>query len=279
MEAALDNLKQQVADIKDSPQISDEQWQEFVDNTTILLMAGGEGSRFKTVTKDNDVNKNSFKLPNDDTMFEMTLRMYAEAGFKDFVALVYHHADSIEDLLGDGSTLGVNLKYSYDPEKPIGKGGAVLNALLNGSIPEDNNIIVHNPDDLIINYSGSFPRDIVSGHIHGVKKGGMGTVVVVEETAYPYTGMQVVDNKVENIEMYPKVPIPTHIGVTLFSPDVFPYFKELFSLEEKSDFEKVLFPVLSRENRLFATSIPNECWLAVNNPKAFKQLVKYLNDN
>lgn len=279
MESALENLKQQVADIKDFPQISDEQWDEFVNNTTILLMAGGEGSRFKTVTKDSGVNKNSFKLPNGDTMFEMTFHMYVEAGFKDFVALVYHHAESIEKLLGDGSSLGVNLKYSYDPKKPVGKGGAVLNALLKGFIPEDNNIIVHNPDDLIIGYDGSFPKDIVSGHINGVKSGGIGTVVVVEETAYPYTGMRILDNKVEDIEMYPKVPIPTHIGVTLFSPEVFPYFRDLFSLEEKSDFEKVLFPVLSRENRLFATSIPNECWLAVNNPKAFKQLLKYLGGN
>lgn len=88
--------------------------------------------------------------------------------------------------------------------------------------------------------------------------------------------MKIDNGKVTQIEMYPMVPIPTHIGVTVFSPKSFKYFDKLFYLDKKSDFEKVLFPILSKKRELYAVAIPNECWLAVNNLKVYKQLVAYL---
>jgi len=276
MEKELKELKQKICDIKKFNSVDEAEWLQFSQNTTVALMAGGESSRFRSVPGSENSNKNSYKLPNGDTMIEMTIRMYRDAGIKNFVALVYHKSETIIDLLGDGSKLGVNIKYSHDPEKPVGKGGAVLNALENKSIPENHNLIVHNPDDVILNYNGSFPKDIVSGHINGIKSGSIATVVVVENTPYSYTGMEIHDNKVVSIEMYPLIPIPTHIGVTIFSPKVYPYFRKLFDLTKKSDFESVLFPVLSKEEKLYATSISDNAWLAVNTLKAYNDLIKKL---
>lgn len=276
MQQALQNLKSQICDIQKSPRISETEFNTFAQNTTIALMAGGESSRFSSVPGSENSNKNSYKLPNGDTMIEMTIRMYKDAGFKNFVALVYHKSQTIIDLLGDGSSLGVNIKYSHDPKKPVGKGGAVLNALENGSISESHNLIVHNPDDVILDYDGSFPKDIISGHISGVKSGSIATVVVVEETPYSYTGMEIRQNKVVNIEMYPMIPIPTHIGVTIFSPQIYPYFRQHFDLTKKSDFESVLFPILSSKGLLYSTNIPNNKWLAVNTLKAYNELIKKL---
>ena len=277
MKTALAELKKQVSHINQPQIISENEWQEFCSKCTVALMAGGESSRFQSVPGSEKTNKNSYKLPNGDTMIEMTIRMYRDAGIKNFVALVYHKSETIINLLGDGSALGVNITYSHDPEKPVGKGGAVLNAVLNGSIPEDNYLIVHNPDDVILNFPGNFPKQIVSGHLQGQREiGSVATVVVVEETPYSYTGMKITNNLVDQIEMYPMIPIPTHIGVTVFSPEIYKYFRENFSLTEKSDFEMVLFPILSGEKKLYAVSIPNECWLAVNNLKTYNQLVKLL---
>ncbi len=257
MHKSLQELKRHIASFGPSAKVSDEVWEEVSKDFVVALMSGGEGSRFQEVSGNAKSHKNSYELPNGDTMIEMTIRMYRDAGIKDFVALVFHEAKSIEERLGDGSSLGVNIKYSYDPEKPVGKGGAVLNALLNGTIPRDKHLIVHNPDDVILNYSGSFPRDIIAGHLEGFSKGNLGTVVVVEETPYAYTGMKIVENETTQVEMYPMIPIPTHIGVTLFSPETYALFEEMFNLEEKSDFEGVLFPVLANQKKLYAISIPN----------------------
>lgn len=274
MKQVLDNLKKEVSSFKTPKPLSDSDWKHFADNTIVALMAGGTGTRFQEVSKDKDVNKASYELPNGDTMIEMSIRMYRDAGIKNFVALVFHGAKSIEELLGDGSSLGVNITYSYDPEKLVGKGGAVLNALMNGSIPRNKSLIVDHPDDVIVNYPGSFPRDIAAGHLQGVSEGKIGTVVVVEETPYAFTGMEIKDSEITQIEMYPMIPIPTHVGITVFSPEVYPYFERLFDLTKRNDFEKVLFPVLAEEHKLYATSIPTDSWIAVNNAKAFKQLVE-----
>ena len=256
--------------------MKNEQYKNFMDNCVVALMTGGESSRFKEVEGASDTHKNSFKLPNNDTMLEMAIKMYKDAGIKNFVALVYYEADTIKDLLGDGSKLGINISYSYDPGHPVGKGGAVKNAILNGSIPNNKNLIVHNPDDVIINYKGSFPGDIIAEHIQGTLRGNISTVVVVEETPYAFTGMKICNGQVSQIDMYPMVPIPTHIGVTIFSPESFEYFDKLFNLNKKSDFEKILFPILAEEKKLYAVAIPNECWLAVNNLKAYRGLVNHL---
>lgn len=276
MKEALNYLKSQVSSIQPPKKISDEEFNAFTKNCVVALLSGGESSRFKEVQGSSNANKNAFQLPNGDTMIEMTIRMYIECGFKDFVILAYHEAKSLEDILEDESKYGVNIKFSYDPG-PVGKGGAIKNALENKSIPLGKHFIIHNPDDLILNYKGSFPKDIVSGHLEGISKGNIATVVVVEETPYTYTGMQINDNNVTQIETYPMIPIPTHIGVTLFSLDIRSYFDRYFNYSKKTDFESVLFPILSKEHKLYATSIPTDNWLAVNNYKSYKKLLEYLN--
>jgi NDP-sugar pyrophosphorylase family protein len=86
--------------------------------------------------------------------------------------------------------------------------------------------------------------------------------------------MKISDGAVEQIEMYPYIPIPTHVGVTVFSPGVYDYFTRLFDLSKKVDFESLLFPLLAQERRLYSFMIPGRCWLSVNDPKALKQLVE-----
>ena len=276
MTEILQKLKKEICQTLPVREVEQSIYKNFIDNTVVALMAGGESSRFQEVPGASSTNKNAYKLPNGDTMIEMTLRMYATAGIKNFVCLVYHKAQTIEEVLGDGSKYGVTIKYSYDPDKPVGKGGAVLNALLNGSIPKGKNLIVHNPDDVIVNFNGSFPKHIISGHINNTIAGAVASVVVVEEMPHAYTGMTIADNLITQIEMYPMIPIPSHIGVTIFSPNAFDYFHQLFDLTKKSDFEQVLFPILCQSKKLYAVSIPTANWVAVNNLKAYNTLLKTL---
>ena len=272
LQTELDILAQKIASFHEPAEATETEWQAFVDNTTVAFMAGGESSRFSSVLEGTQANKSAFELPNGDTMIEMAIRMYRDAGFKRFVALVFHNAHSIEERLGDGSKFGAEISYSYDPEIPIGKGGAVLNALENGSIPADHNLIVANPDDVILHFP-EFPRHIGSAHLEGVRNGAIATAVLGQGQAYHSTGMMVVDNKVVDTKMYPFIPVPAHVGITLFSPDAYPYFREQFSLTEKSDFENILFPILASEGKLWSAGLTRGMWIAVNDAKSYKQLV------
>jgi NDP-sugar pyrophosphorylase family protein len=272
MKVALETFRNAIYSPGETVQISDTEWQQFAKNCVVALAVGGEGSRLKAVTESEQIHKTALTLPGGDTMAGRTIRMYRDAGFLDFVALVFHHAQSVTDVLGDGSHLGVHITYSHDPERPVGRGGAIRNALDNGFIPRTKHLIVHNPDDQIIKYEGSFPRDIVAGHLAGVQRGALATAVVVDGTPYTYTGMKIDHGVVEQIEMYPYIPIPTHVGVTVFSSSVYDYFTKLFDLTKKVDFESVLFPLLAEERRLYSFMIPGRCWLSVNDPKALAKL-------
>lgn len=270
----LNNLKTQVCKLNAPTAVSEDTWNQFTANTTVALMAGGESSRFKSVPGSEHSNKSSFRLPNGDTMIEMAVRMYRDAGFKKFVCLVYHKAESVKEVLGNGSALGVEVLYSHDPEQAVGKGGAVLNAILNGSIDPTKPLIIHNPDDVILNSTKEFPRHISTGYLNGVEAGADITLVVVEETPYAYTGMVVTDNKITAIEQYPMIPIPTHIGVTIMSPSELQKIQKDFTLETKFNYETELFPALAAENKLYAVSIPTNDWLAVNTLKSYNTLLK-----
>lgn len=278
LQSELDELGKRIASFHKPQSVSDEEWRAFTDKTVVVLMAGGESSRFSTVLDGTEAHKTAFELPNGDTMIEMTLRMYRDAGIKKFVAAVSHNAQSIEARIGDGSSFGVEITYSHDPEHPVGKGGAVRYALENGSIPEDYNLIVVNPDDVVLNFPGSFPRYMCEAHMEGLKQGKLATAVLGTGQASPATGMMVKDNVVVDTQMYPFIPIPAHAGMTVFSPKVFPRFRELFSLEEKTDFESVLFPLLASENALWSTGLTEGLWIAVNDLKSYKLFIKTLEE-
>ncbi|MFA6050742.1 MAG: NDP-sugar synthase [Candidatus Paceibacterota bacterium] len=246
------------------------------DKCIVVLSAGGESSRFRNITGASGIQKSAFVLPNGETMIERTIGMYRDAGFMRFVILLYHNAESVIELLGDGSRLGVEIAYSHDPEKPVGRGGAIKHAFNQGILEAENYLIVHNPDDQIVGNAEEIVREIANVHIENEKSGAKATAVMVPGVRYDYTGFTIEDDFVKDVEMYPMVEIPAHIGLTVFSPGISDHFDELFDLSKPTDFEAVLFPVLVKDKKLAAHMIPAGAWIPVNDEKGLKKLIKAL---
>ena len=276
LQSELDKLGGRIADFQEPPHVPDAEWRKFADNTVVALMAGGESSRYAAVAGGKSVQKNAHELPNGDTMIEMAIRSYRDAGIKRFVALVYHRADIVMKRLGDGSGLDVEITYCKDPEPPEGKGGAIRNALDTGAIPGGSNLIIANPDDVILDFPGSYVRFIGEAHLAGQAEGMLATAVLAAGQPYASTGMMVVDNRIVDSQMYPVIPVPAHVGISIFSPQILPRFTELFKPGQKNEFEQVLFPVLAREKKLWAAGLTKGTWLAVNDLKSYNQLVARL---
>jgi NDP-sugar pyrophosphorylase family protein len=240
-------------------------------NCTVVLPAGGRGTRIRAETHSEEINKVMIKVDEGHSLIQKTVHDYAQIGVTDFVVLTGFLADKVEDHLGDGSQLGVSIRYSKDPDgRKVGNAGAILNALQSGVIDESRVAIVHNPDDIIIGLERHYGDLFLEGHVKARKNGCLATMVVVPETQFQYSGMVVERGKVRDITKYPIITIPAHTGISVLGPDVFDYFRRLVSLEFESSFESVVCPILAKEERLFAISIPSRCWYAVNDLKGLE---------
>jgi NDP-sugar pyrophosphorylase family protein len=240
----------------------------------VALPAGGFGYRMRGVGPESGgvTQKSLLPLPNGETLIGRTIRQYTSAGVRRFVALVNHAGAAVEEHLAGGRPWGVEVRASYDPH-PEGSGrtGALLHAVKAGILPPDRTVVVHNADCQVMRYAGSFPADLLHAHARAVReRGAVATVAAVDGTPYPYTGMSVAGGMVEDVEMYPFIPVPTHAGITVLSPEALASLEEHFQ-QTKQNFERDMFPRWAAQGRLAALLISHRSWIAVDDRKAYRQ--------
>src|SRR6201990_1796710 len=107
-----------------------------------LILAGGEGTRLRPLTT--TVPKPVVPLV-DRPFIAFMLAWLREHGVDDVVMSCGHLASGVRNVLGDGSALGIRLRYVEEPQ-PLGTGGAVKYAesllderflMLNGDVLTD----------------------------------------------------------------------------------------------------------------------------------------------
>lgn len=241
--------------------------------TNVVLPAGGFGYRMRSASEGPGAvtQKALLPLPNGETLISRLVREYVEAGFRRFIALVNHEGQAVSEHLGDGGRWGVEILYSFDPN-PTGSGrtGAMVHAMAERVLPEDQPVVVHNADCLLMRYPGRFPHDLLRAHLHFVRERGvLATVAAVDGTPYPYTGMSIADGMVTGVEMYPFIPVPTHTGITALEPEALAQLREN-AAQSKQNFERDMFPRWSAAGRLAGMVISHRNWIAVDDRKAYR---------
>lgn len=91
----------------------------------IVILCGGLATRLGDLAK--DIPKSMIQIE-DKPFLEYQIENLKKHQIKDIVLCVGHLFEQIEDYFGDGKKFGVNIKYSYDRDKPLGPIGAVKNA-------------------------------------------------------------------------------------------------------------------------------------------------------
>ena len=92
----------------------------------VAILAGGLATRLRPITA---------KIPKllvevaGEPFFSHQLRLLKKNGLTRLVLCVGHLGDMIVDQYGDGSKWGVQIDYSFDGEKLLGTGGALIRAL------------------------------------------------------------------------------------------------------------------------------------------------------
>ncbi len=134
-------------------------------STPVVLMAGGRGQRLYPLTK--DVPKPMVPVGGM-PMIEVILRRLHAQGFRRVHVSVNYLGHVIEEFLGDGSSLGLQIDYLHETS-PLGTAGAL--AQLDGRIDEP--FVVMNSDlltDVDLRRMLAFHRRVAGGATVGVRE-------------------------------------------------------------------------------------------------------------
>ncbi len=102
-------------------EIADDYLQEPIREESVVIMAGGLGSRLKELTRDTPkpmLNVGSRPI------LETIVRSFAEQGFRRFYLAVNFKANQIENHFGDGSKFGIEVNYLREGQR-MGTAGAL----------------------------------------------------------------------------------------------------------------------------------------------------------
>lgn len=222
-----------------------------------VIMAGGEGTRLKSIT--GDAPKPLVPLCGAPLM-EHIIRLLRDNGFSDICAAVKYRAGDISDCFGDGQALGVSLCYRTESEAR-GTAGAVKNcADFYGS-----------EDFLVISGDAACDFELSRLMREHKRRGAAVTLALYRHSEPLRFGLTVTDSEgfvrsfIEKPDWPRVVTDLVNTGIYILSPRVM----ELVPSDRPFDFARDLFPLLlERGEKLLG--IPMEgYWCDVGTPISY----------
>lgn len=92
----------------------------------VALLAGGLATRLRPMT---ETIPKSLILINEEPFINYQLKLLQQRGVRNVVICAGFLGEMIQAHVGNGSSFGLNVQYSFDGDKPLGTGGALKRAL------------------------------------------------------------------------------------------------------------------------------------------------------
>ena len=217
-----------------------------------VVMAGGEGSRLRPLT----INRPKPMVPliNKPVIVHI-LELLKKYGITEVVLTLQYMADVVQDYLGDGSSMGMEISYSIE-EVPLGTAGSVKNAQ-------------KFLDDTFIVISGDAVTDFDLKKImdyHQAKKS-LATLVLYR-VPNPLEYGVVITNAEGKIQEFQEKPSwgqvmsdTVNTGIYVLEPQVL----DLFEAGKNFDFSKDLFPILLKNGDPMYGYVADGYWCDIGN--------------
>ena len=230
-----------------------------ISDAQVAILAGGLGLRLRPITE---------KIPkpmidvSGKPILEWQVLWFRESGFRRFVFLVGYKREVIMDYFGDGSSWGVEIRYSVE-EEPLGTGGALRNALDKIDSP----IILMSNGDIVTTLD---PRRLADTLLSN--KGDTDIVIASVELPSPY-GVLDVDPEGRIKAFIEK----RRLRNTWINAGVYALVREVVrEAPRKGDLEKTLFPQKAEEGRVRAVLYYDTPWISVDSFKDIKEAEKII---
>lgn len=222
-----------------------------------VIMAGGEGTRLKSIT--GDLPKPLVPLCGAPLM-EHIIRLLADNGFTEICAAVRYRAEDIKERFGDGHGLGISLTYRTEGEAR-GTAGAVKNCA----------DFYGDEDFLVISGDAACDFDLrflMEEH----KKSGAAVTLALYRNSEPLRfGLAVTDKEgfvrsfIEKPDWPRVVTDLVNTGIYIISPRVMEHVPDGRSF----DFAKDLFPLLLGQNEKLLGISMDGYWCDVGTPLSY----------
>lgn len=226
-----------------------------------IIIAGGSGTRLRPLT----YNTPKPMVPLFGKPFlQYQIELLRDHGITDIVINLHYLSDSIKDVLGDGSKLGVRLYYSLE-DKALGTAGAVKNA---EQFFDDEPMLVFNGDILTdVDLSA-----VLKSHKDTKARATLTLIRVEDPTAYGLVMMD--DSRITRFLEKPTMDEARDLnvdtvnaGIYVLDPDVFRYVPK----NEAYSFERGLFPLLLQLDERLSGYVTDSYWIDIGSPLKYMQ--------
>ena len=225
---------------------------ELVGELKAVIMAGGLGTRLRPLT---DAMPKPMLPVGNQPIMEHVVKRLRESGIREVVVSTHYKGEMIQNHFGDGSSLGVDIRY-VNEEQRFGTIGGLR--LMREHLKEP--FLVIN-GDILTTLDFSAMRAFHTQH-----RADMTVAVRKHNLCVPYGVVQVQGESVVALEEKPTVPLFINAGVYLINPEVI----EL--IPEKRSFDATeLIAALIQEKRRVAAFPVIEYWMDVGQPLDYEQ--------
>ena len=226
-----------------------------------VILAGGKGTRLRPYTT-------HFPKPlmpvGDKPILESVIYQLKDAGILDIIITTGHLSEMIHVLIGDGSKIGVRIKYSLE-DKPLGTAGPL--DLLRNDLTED--FILINGDVLSdINFS-----EMIKFH---KQNNNTATIGSVERNVFVDFGLVKLDNENKYLgwDEKPTLKYLVSMGIYILNP------RALNSLPKGGFFNiPDLIQALHHSNEKVMGFIHNGYWLDIGRREDYEYACKRFDEN
>jgi NDP-sugar pyrophosphorylase family protein len=226
----------------------------------VLILAGGKPVHFDSEKK--TLPKAMVKIAGK-PLLEHTLQKLKAAKLNEIYISVSENDTAIEEYFGNGSNMGISLKYIRQNKNTSGNAQPLLQAkeYLN--------------DDFLLLYG-----DVLSDidyldfiEFHQSQKTAACTMALSSSDSVSMWGLaQLQGNKIVDFEEKPKNPKTfsrlINAGIYLMHPDIFNFLRQ-----ESKKLESEVFPRLAQEGKLSGYAFEG-LWMDISNSAAYKQALK-----
>jgi len=224
-----------------------------------VVMAGGEGTRLRPLTSNRP--KPLVPILNKPCM-QHSIELLKRFGVDEIIVTLYYLADEIQGYFGDGSELGVKLRYTIE-ETPLGTAGSVKQA--EEWLKDDTFIIV----------SGDALTDLDVGKaLEFHKERGSDATIVLKHVDNPLEFGVVVTDDNGRVRRFLEKPSwgevfsdTVNTGMYILEPSVFQYM----AAGQNCDWSQDVFPKLLADEKPMFGYIMKDYWTDVGSLQQYRQ--------